>query len=148
MRRSSPQVGGYRAQFDLRDPGEYTLQMVVGGFRGGVDVRRRQGQPTVAVGTHAGHHFTACNLARSLVDGAVVKVVLKSNAVLTVPPRFGAGNCESGDHAGRWMWLSLRSGCVAPLCTGDLSRLALSVRRLSPCLSSCLHVYGSICLCV
>ena len=60
------QLGGYVATFDLRDPGEYTLQVVISAFFG--DTEPQHEPVPIVVGTHA-MEYTECNTLRSLVSG-------------------------------------------------------------------------------
>ena len=60
------QLGGYIGVFDLRDPGDYTLQVVISAFFG--DTEPQNKPVPIVVGTHA-IEYTECNTLRSLVSG-------------------------------------------------------------------------------
>ena len=61
------QLGGYVATFDLRDPGSYTLQVLVGAYFG--DAEPMALPLPITVGSHV-VEFSLCNVARALVDRA------------------------------------------------------------------------------
>lgn len=55
------------ATFDLRDPGSYTLQVLVGAYFG--DAEPMALPLPITVGSHV-VEFSLCNVARALVDRA------------------------------------------------------------------------------
>ena len=116
------QSGGYAVYIDIRDPGQYYLQLGISWFFGATDPRE---QPVpVCVGEHMANYFSEANLVRSLVHGG--EDILVELSEDDVPdgdelPRFGTRKCSSGDEAGRWLNLGppLENPCMPPFCTGD-----------------------------
>ncbi len=105
-------------EFDLRDPGSYTLQAMVTAFFG-------SSQPPelplpINVGTHT-TEFSTCHLRRALVSGgAVIGVELSESLVPKGTQLFGKKKCSSSDHKGRWVDLNaVGRACKEPYCTGD-----------------------------
>ena len=60
------QLGGYVGTFDIRDPGSYTLQIIVGAYFGNTEPPHTP--LPIVVGTHA-IEYNECNVVRSLVNG-------------------------------------------------------------------------------
>ncbi len=117
MACSCSQLGGYVGEFDVRDPGSYTLQVQVGWFFANVEVD--SGVTPLLVGSHSGHEVTACSMQRSLVDGgSAVGVILDRD--LGTLPRFGNEKCYGGGSAGRWIDLmSVGGQCKPPYCSSS-----------------------------
>ncbi len=123
------QLGGYVATFDLRDPGHYTLQVMLGWYFGRSEPNTAP--PPIQLGTHMGSRYTSCSAARNAVGTAVgpIGVLLSiddasSSAGPVVDPplqRFGARKCTTLHDAGRWIDLQT-SDCRPPHCTGASSR--------------------------
>jgi nucleotide-binding universal stress UspA family protein len=117
------QLGGYVGSFDVRDPGPYTLQVVVAWFFGASEPGTSQPLP-VLVGTHVGHEASRCSFARALVEGgSPIGLVLDDAAANTeaakTRPRFGTVKCRSADVAGRWLDMRGIGECHAPYCSGS-----------------------------
>jgi hypothetical protein len=68
--RPTPQLGGYIATFDLRDPGNYTLQVVVAWYFGASDPPN--GPRPQLVGPFMGYRYNACSHTRASIDGGSV----------------------------------------------------------------------------
>jgi hypothetical protein len=111
------QIGGYLATFDLRDPGTYTLQVIVGAFFGGTSPPETP--LPITVGTHA-TEYTECNTVRSLANGgAAIGLELTQSDVPDGAKRFGASKCKGSDSPGRWINLDSVGGkCEPPYCVG------------------------------
>ena len=125
-----PQLGGYIATFDLRDPGTYTLQISLGWFFGNGDVYT---YPRVVLVGRVGQSMSYCNFRRSLIgEGGVlpIAVTLSAEAITAEQQRtrFGWERCSgAGTSAvGRWVQYGSVGGvlreCEAPYCSGDIQR--------------------------
>jgi hypothetical protein len=112
------QASGYVASFDLRDPGVYTIEVVIGWFFGDTEVRRQP--PPVLVGSHVGHEPGTCQVLRARVTGGAIGVELRPDAVTDALPRFGQAKCTGADHKGRWIDMSSRKECELPYCTSSV----------------------------
>jgi hypothetical protein len=113
---NSMQVGGYLGSFDLRDPGVYTLQVVLGWFFG--DSEPKDPPLPLLVGGHMGHQFGVLNLLRSMLRGSPTRVVLPSEGIPPQASPKSMGKCRDGTAAGRWV--NLHEGeCEPPYCTGN-----------------------------
>ncbi len=109
------QLGGYVASFDLRDPGVYTLQVVVAWFFGDVEIGSKQ--LPLLVGTHVHFQYNRCSFIRSLAGTTAVGVTLMTEPAAPLS-MFGTKKCTSADHPGRWIDLANIGECARPYCTG------------------------------
>jgi hypothetical protein len=112
-------AGGYVASFDVRDPGTYTLQIVVSWYFGRADPW--ESVPSLRVG-RPGSRMVFYDFRRSMIDGGeLLTVVLPETAVPRMPSRFGFTQCTSS-AIGRWMYYSGRP-CEVPYCVGDIDEV-------------------------
>lgn len=128
-------VGGYVVEFDVRDPGDYYLQVGVSWYFGYSDPGTDP-EP-ICVSSHMSFSFVESDFHRSLVHGGEILRVSVGSAEERsemvkgsfghkkvvgleggVHQRLGHAKCESGDHPGRWLYMN-RQLCAAPYCTGD-----------------------------
>ena len=68
---AAEQLGGYVATFDLRDPGAYTLQVVVAWYFGGTDPG--QVPRPLLVGPFMAYRYNTCSHTRASIDGACAR---------------------------------------------------------------------------
>ena len=130
-----PQRHGYVVTFDLRDPGEYVLQILVTWYYAGTDPEELP--VPICVGSHIGHHYRSKDGVRAQVFlGSIVKVSLSESAAVPTAeaPRWGDTKCDRGDLLGRWVNMEDRP-CEPPYCTGDRKSTVngLDVRALCHC---------------
>lgn len=137
-------LGGYIVEFDLRDPGVFTLQVSwdetvdvdgvcrkshrlcvqvgVGWYFGSQDPERTP--IPVCVSAHRTfRYFAEPDFVRSFIhDGIPIGVSLSPEAVSVGekqgPSRFGDKKCETGDNPGRWVNMKEKH-CEPPYCTGN-----------------------------
>lgn len=105
---------------DIRDPGEYVLQLAVNWYFGATDP---QNQPRpLCVGGHFDNAYRESDLMRAFVHGGeVLHIELAEEDVKETPtmPRFGNRKCTTGDTPARWLNLGISDPCKPPYCTGD-----------------------------
>ena len=110
--------------FDLRDPGLFTLQLLLTTYFGDVD----PGGPVVPL--HVGDfapspddgrtYLHTCSAVRAQVDGVPLGVTMHEDARgLDSLPRFGKERCTAGDVKGRWKDLHRvnNGACTPPMCS-------------------------------
>lgn len=116
------QLGGYPVTFDLRDEGEFVVQLAVSWYFGSVDPPLLP-EP-IQVGGHMGDHNREADLIRAMVHGGeVLRVGLDGGGVhraaeLAALPRFGSVKCDHSDSPARWVNMDDRP-CAPPFCTGN-----------------------------
>jgi hypothetical protein len=114
------QVNGYVGSFHVRDPGLYTLQIVLGWFFGASEPGTSMPGPLL-VGTHVNYQFNKCSFKRALIAGAPLAVMLAEDPTPPLP-LFGDAKCASADRPGRWVDMNGIGDCVKPYCTGSHSK--------------------------
>lgn len=125
-------MGGFVVEFDIRDPGTFVLQLMVGWYFGDTDPSELP--VPVNVGSHVGRHYVGDDASRALIHNrAAVEITLETNAVQVTSdrPRFGNVKCEHGDSEGRWVNMGDQA-CEPPYCTGNRSATVNSMDVSEP----------------
>jgi hypothetical protein len=115
-------LGGYVVEFDLRDPGQYHLQLGVSWYNGDSEPLEDR-VPECVNGFHGlNFDYRRSSEQRSFVHwGRHLIVHLPDDAVMGDAvnlPRFGKHKCTSGEAPGRWINMGDKR-CDPPFCTGD-----------------------------
>jgi hypothetical protein len=107
------------ATFDLRDPGEFSLEILNSWYFGATDPEE---QPIpICVGSHIAIHFRKKDGLRARIHaGALIQVSIAESELkeTSAQPRFGSSKCDHGDSIGRWINME-NAACAPPFCTGD-----------------------------
>lgn len=135
-----PQHKGYVGSFDMRDPGTYTMQVMLGWVYG--DSLPRKDRLPVLTGGHMGHTYRDTNLVRAMLDGAPIQITLFEPDALDAAmlPRFGSSRCVSGDAVGRWVNMK-EAECRPPLCSGNRKETVNYMDWVSCCCCCCCYVW-------
>jgi hypothetical protein len=113
---------GYVVEFDLRDPGEYHLQLGVSWYNG--DSEPLEDPVPECVNGFQGLNFDyrKSGEQRSFIHwGRHIVVQLTNDSAAgtsTRVPRFGSAKCTTGDSPGRWLNMGEKQ-CEPPYCSGN-----------------------------
>jgi hypothetical protein len=139
-------LGGYVVEFDVRDVGQYWLQLGVDWYFGDSEPEMRpdpradssspSASPTVlpsptplSVSGFQGFYtdYRKSDELRAMVHwGREIRVVLSERDESSPLPVFGSGKCVDGEAAGRWLNMGDKA-CEAPYCTGNRTATVNSV---------------------
>jgi hypothetical protein len=123
---------GYVVEFDLRDVGEYWLQLGVDWYFGDSEPETT-GDPSSVSTTVSASPTPQCvsgfqglysdyrksDERRALVHwGREIRVVMNERGESLNVPVFGRRKCVDGEAAGRWLNMGEKA-CEAPYCTGN-----------------------------